>query len=296
MKEKISMLYLLSLLSTCVTAQSFSEKINKELSFEKKGNNALMVFNLNGHIKVVGYAGDKILVEVEKVVRAKSDARLEKGKASLQLGVIDLSDTLILYIKGVCSDFDKHKNSGAGHAGNWGYSWGDCRHNDCREEYDYEMNFTVKVPATLNVYASTVNDGDVTVENVAGNVSANNINGSILLKSISGPTYASTINGGVDLEYSQNPNQDCRYYSLNGDINANFRKGLTANVSFESFNGDLYTNVEELETVPAMLEKKSDGQGIRYKIGGSRYRIGKGGILLDFETFNGNVYLKEKTN
>jgi len=301
MNAKTAVLYLLVFASQQTIGQVFREKINKELSFEKKGNNALLIFNVNGFVKVIGYEGDKIQVEVERVIHAKTEARLEKGKTDVQFGVIDLADTLIVYVKGSCNEFGRNKNKGRGkkRPEGWGYQWNNCGHNgrnDCPEGYDYEMNFTINVPVTLNLYASTVNDGDVTIENIAGNVLANNVNGNIRLKSISGPSTASTINGDVDLDYSQNPNQDCRYYSLNGNINANFRKGLAANVSFKSFNGDLYTNVDPLEPMPATLEKKQDGRGILYKIGGRRYHVGKGGILLDFETFNGNVYLKELAN
>ncbi len=35
---------------------------------------------------------------------------------------------------------------------------------------------------------------------------------------------------------------------------------------------------------------------MKYKVKGNQYQIGSGGMLLDFETFNGNVYLKERTN
>ena len=105
---------------------------------------------------------------------------------------------------------------------------------------------------------------------------------------------ASTINGNVDVEYAQNPKTDCRFYTLNGDINANFQKGLAAKLSFESFNGSFYSNVDQIVALPSMIEKGD--KGMKYKIKGNNYQVGKGGALLNFETFNGNVYLKEKTN
>ena len=67
-------------------AQSFSETITKELIFEKKNiDNALMIANINGNIKVVGYAGDKILLTVEKTINAKTQERLENGKKEILL-------------------------------------------------------------------------------------------------------------------------------------------------------------------------------------------------------------------
>jgi DUF4097 and DUF4098 domain-containing protein YvlB len=155
------------------------------------------------------------------------------------------------------------------------------------------MDFTIKIPFSLNLIVSTVNEGDITVEKISGVIKANNINGSIHLANLKREADASTINGDVDIEYSANPQKDCRFYSLNGDINALFQKGLAANLSFESFNGNFYTNIDKLQPLPLKLEKTTNDEGVRFKVNGSRYQIGNGGFLLDFETFNGNVYLKE---
>ena len=96
------------------------------------------------------------------------------------------------------------------------------------------------------------------------------------------------------LSMRRNPQKDCRFYSLNGDINAWFQKGLSASMSFESFNGSFYTNIDNLEALPVQVEKKNVDEGVKYKVNGNRYKIGSGGAYLDFETFNGNVYLKER--
>jgi DUF4097 and DUF4098 domain-containing protein YvlB len=156
------------------------------------------------------------------------------------------------------------------------------------------MDFTLKVPFAMNVVVSTVNDGNIVIQQVGGAVQANNVNGSIKLANLTRETHASTINGDVDIEYDKNPGKECRFYSLNGDINAFFQKGLAANLSFESFNGEFYTNIDKIEHLPASVESSKKGEGIKYKVNGNRYKVGTGGALLDFETFNGNVYLKEK--
>ncbi len=294
--KKIIQLIILLFVSAGLQAQTFTETLKKELSFGKKSEaNALMLFNISGDIHVVGYEGDKILLEVEKKIIAKTSARLEKGKQEIQIGVLDRADTLLVFVDGVCNSFGKStKNRNERSKWNgYGYNWNNCNGRDCEKEYEYEMNFTIKVPTSINILVSTVNNGDVVVENVNKFVLADNVNGSIRLSNIAGATHASTINGNVDLNYTSNPPGDSRYYSLNGDINAHFKKGLAAELRFESFNGDLYTNVDQLESIPVSMEKKSTSKGMKYKIGGTRYRIGKGGVLLDFETFNGNVYVKE---
>ena len=278
-------------------AQTHTEKITKELAFEKRSpENALLVANINGDINVVGYEGDKVIVEVNKWISGKTQARLEKGKADLQLGVIDRADTLILYIQDGCTSFayhTQHKNNEWNRMG-WSYDWQCNGSRRCESEFDYKMDFTIRVPDNVNLVLSTINEGDVTVENTSGVVKADNINGSIRLTNLSREANATTINGDVDVTYTSNPENKCRFYSLNGDINALFQKGLAANLAFESFNGDFYTNVDNIQPLPVTMEKTDNGENVKYKISGTRYRIGNGGVLLDFETFNGNVYLKEQ--
>lgn len=298
--RRIYLALVFSVTAVSLYAQTHTEKISRELSFEKRSpENALIVANINGDVKVTSYEGDKIIVEVNKTIRAKTDARLEKGKQEIQLGVIDRADTLVLYVEGICNTFSRVNRKNI--KGTWGrqdaysYDWNDCK--NCREEYDYTLDFLIKVPSHVNVSVSTVNDGDVSVENMKGSVRAYNVNGSIRLTNLVREADASTINGDLDVVYTKNPDKDCRFYSLNGDINAIFQPGLTANLSFESFNGDFYTDISSLEPLPVKVEKiDKGGEGIKYRVNGNLYKIRTGGALLDFETFNGNVYLKEKTN
>lgn len=281
-----------------VTAQTHTEKIVKEFTFEKRGShNALMIANINGDIKVKAGTGEKIAVEITKTINAKTEERLSKGKEELQLGVVDLADTVILYVSSPCNMFERSSpKSRHSHMGTkWGYSWND-RGRSCHELYHYTLDFVVTVPAGVNLLVSTINDGDVSVENVKGVVKAHNINGAIKLQNLASESEAHTINGDVDIEYSQNPQRECRFYTLNGDINALFERGLTASLGFQSFNGSLYTNIDRLETLPAYVEKENKNGQIKYKISDNRFRIGAGGPFLEFETFNGNVYLKEKSN
>jgi hypothetical protein len=288
---------ILLLIVTISQAQTSTDKIIKEFSFEKViPGNALMIANVNGSVTVVGYAGDKIVVEVERTISAKKAERLEQAKKEIQLGVINLVDTLILYVDGTCNRFEKRPDNKNKAIEDWSYHWRNCDEHGCQEDFNYKMNFILKIPAELNLNVSTINDGDIVIDNINGQVNANNINGNITLNGLTQQAIARTINGDVDVTYVRNPINDCQFYTLNGDINATVQKGLVANLSFESFNGSFYTNIDKVEMLPALLEKSQKGEGVKYKISGNRYQIGKGGAHLGFETFNGNVYLKEKNN
>jgi hypothetical protein len=276
-----------------VSAQTKTETITKDLAFEiTSPKNALIVANIFGSITVEGYSGSTVSVEVEKTISGKTESRFEKGMADIQLGILNQADTIILYVKGTGSSFGKQKKNHSNDTGGWGYDWQDCGRNDL--EFGYKMTFKIKVPVNTNLMLSTINDGDVTVTNINAKVSAHNINGAIHLTGISQAAIANTINGDVDVTYNKNPDSNCRFYTLNGDINANFKKGLSSRVAFKSFNGEFYTNVPELESLPVEVEKTKTDTGVKYTVNGNQYQAGKGGALLDFETFNGNVYLREQ--
>lgn len=273
--------------------QSQTEKISKEFSFEvKSASNALLVENINGSITVEGYNGSTIQVEVEKKISGKTAVRLDQGMKDIQLGVIDRADTIVLYVKGVCMNFGRLKGDRSRDGSPWGYEWNNCE--DDEQEYDYILNFKIRLPSSTHIRVSTINEGKVSVAGVTGKVSAYNINGDITLADISQATRANTINGDLDVEYAANPASDCKFYTLNGDINAYVKKGLSSNVSFKSFNGDFYTNLPELMELPTEVEKSKTDKGYKYKINANRFKTGNGGALLDFETFNGNVYLREQ--
>lgn len=292
---KIYTILTLLFLSHLLQAQEHVEKISKEFAFEKKSpDNALIIANMNGHVKVEGYAGDKIIVEATKRINAKTKERLDRGIQEIKLGSINQVDTIILFTENPCHTFGKQRRREKDHWVNnaWRYEWNNCK--ECQWDYDFQVDIVVKVPSAIHVAVSTINDGDLSVSHVTGHVTANNVNGSIRLEGLAREASASTINGDVDIEYLKNPLKDCRFYSLNGDINAWFQPGLAANMSFDSFNGSLYTNIDKLEVLPAFIEKQNTSNGTKYKVNSNRYKIGQGGAVLDFETFNGNVYVKEK--
>ena len=276
-----------------IFGQKFTETITKELQFSEKSNdNHLTLYNINGPIEVLGYSGSTIQVEVEKTISAKSQKRLDEGIQEIQVAVEEEGTEILVYMDSPCTEL-KLK------LGDDGKHYWQTHSNNCRwdTKYHYNLSYKVKVPHNLNITLRTINNGDIEVNNVRGDVKVNNINGSIALAKMEGAVDAHTINGSLDVKYTKNPTRDSRYYSLNGDINAHFKKGLSAQMSFESFNGDFFTNIDDIEMLPTKMKKtdsKKKGKGIKYKVGGkSKMQIRNGKTHLDFETFNGNAYIKE---
>lgn len=257
----------------------FQEKINKE--FTVSPTSVLAVYNIDGHIKVEGYDGNKVLIEVDKTISGKTNEIMEQGKREFKLEFEQKDDSVIVYI---AEPWDSRPRTNR---------W----NNDQRKiHYHHNLNFTIKVPKTMNLSVSTINNGDIVVNNVEGLMKVNNINGKITVKNAKNANEIHTINGDVNINYVALPPDNSKYYTLNGKLTVIFPSNLSADCSFKSFNGEFFTDFDNVEKLPSTITKttKENEGGTTHKLTkGSAIRIGSGGKNLKFETFNGNIYIKK---
>lgn len=285
MKQLILMLLLTLWVGTaCTKAQKkeFSEKIKKEVSLGNSTANTLVIKNVFGSINVEGYDGNQVVIEVNRTITSKTAEGLNLGKQELQLKVVTNSNKVILRPDAPYIEFDED---------NLRYNW--CN----REEppYGHQLDFTVKVPKHVKIELSTVNDGEIEVRNTEGTfLNAENINGGITLTNITGKTKVHCINGPVNISYADNPSESSEYYALNGDINVSYQKALSANISFKSMNGEMYTDFDINKQFMKTNKEAGKGDKPKYKYETKPIvQIGNGQIDFDFETLNGDVYIKK---
>lgn len=277
---------MLSCAQSPATAQEFKEHISKEFTVSKAPTSVLAIYNINGFIKVEGYSGDKVVLEVDKSITAKNNQALELGKKEFQVKFEQQGDSLIAYI---AEPFDSRPRR------NWDRDNSRNRNRD--DDYDFTLNFTVKVPNRMNLIVSTVNRGNVSVKDVDGTLKARNVNGAIALMNVRGTTDAHTINGNLDVDYVANPPENSSYYTLNGDINVSYPASLSADLQFKTFQGKFFTDFPNTEVLPVQAIKTTQqtGTGKVYKLNkNTAIRIGKGGKTFKFETFNGSIYIKKQ--
>jgi hypothetical protein len=208
----------------------FKEHVSKEFKLtQSAGSNTLAIYNINGFIKVEGYAGDKVVLEIDKTISAKTNEYLEQGKEEFKLEFDQQSDSITAYI---ANPYDSRPNRSNR---NW---------DGPKIHYHYELNFTVKVPYALNLHISTVNGGDVTVNDVTGALSVHNVNGAIKLVNAKGACKVpGQINGNVEANYRDAASRRIRLSRpLNGDIKISYPAALSVDCQFKTFNGNFYTD------------------------------------------------------
>lgn len=270
---------LLSCTNSPAQKQNFKEHISKEFVVSSSAT-TLNIYNIDGFIKVEGYAGNKIILEIDKTISGKNDKIIEQGKSEFKLNFEQKNDEITAYISEPFDSRPQIKN----------------KERNIEIEYNFSVNYTIKVPYSTNLNVSTINNGDVTVLDVKGEIKANNINGAITLKNVSKVYEVHTINGNVDINYVTLPPDNSNYYTLNGQLSVTYPANLSADCSFKSFQGEFYTDFPEVEIMPSKIKKivEKEGESTRHKLEkDSNIKIGKGGLKLHFETFNGNIYIKK---
>jgi hypothetical protein len=263
-------------------AQEFKEHIDKEFPVTAPATGHLVIYNLNGPIKVEGYAGDKVIVGIDKVITADDPDRLAMGKAELRLGFDQHGDSITVYIAEPV-DTRPHK-------------WDRWDGGDRNIEYDFQLSFVVRVPYAMALHVSTVNRGDIVVQDITGPLDVDNVNGPITIKNAKGATRAHTINGDLSVNYLDIPPMGSDYYTLNGTLSVTYPASMSGIFQFKSMNGSFYTDFPNVEILPAQVTKNEEqtGKGTMYRLNvAKRIKIGNGGKLFKFETMNGDIYIKK---
>ena len=267
---------------TTVQAQEFKTHVTKEFAVSGSVANTVAIYNLDGFIKVEGYSGNKVLIEVDEIISANDNEELEIGKKEFKLSFDQKADSVFAYIE---EPFDSRPRR------HW--------NEDHREiKYRYSLDFTVKVPFNCNLVVSTVNHGNITVTDVAGSLNVNNVNGPIAITNAKGTTRAHTVNGAVTANYLSNPPGESSFYTINGEIRVAYQPNLSADLQFKSMNGEFFTDFQDLNVLPAKVTKNQEAHngGTTYKLNAaSEVRIGAGASSAKFQTLNGNIYIKKQS-
>ncbi len=159
------------------------------------------------------------------------------------------------------------------------------------------ITFEIEAPARTNLKLSTVNGGEILVENIDGELAVSNTNGGITLNNVAGTVTAGTTNGSVRASLTRvTSDRGMAFTSLNGTVDVTLPPTTRANLRMRSDNGDVYSDfdVQLAASAPVVQENRS-GNG-RYRISRNRSIVGAingGGPEFELRTFNSNVYVRK---
>ncbi|HZS52922.1 MAG TPA: DUF4097 family beta strand repeat-containing protein [Bryobacteraceae bacterium] len=158
----------------------------------------------------------------------------------------------------------------------------------------------ITVPRHSSLQLKTINDGDIDVEQVDGEIDADALNGRITLKNIAGSVLAHALNGPILVTLDQvDPAKPMSFSTLNGDIDVTLPDNVKANVRMKTDNGEIYSDFEvKLDSGSNVTTNNSD----RRDHGAYHIRLDRtfhgtingGGPEYQFTSFNGQIFIRKK--
>jgi hypothetical protein len=262
----------LLLFASCLAAQEGVDKARVPL--HDPGRPAHVRVNmLNGGITVNGYDGKEVLVESRARSGEESHhSRPPKadGMRLLNLpggsGLEVVEDNNVVTVK--TTDFNR------------------------------ATDLVISVPRRSSLELKCMNNGDISVSQVDGEIDANNLNGKVTLKNVSGSVLAHSLNGEVTVSMDRvDGSKPMSFSTLNGDIDVTLPGSTRASVRMKTDNGEIYSDFEvKLDPTAAHVNqeggKQPDGT-FKLKFDHTlRGTINGGGPEFQFTSFNGRIYIR----
>jgi hypothetical protein len=161
------------------------------------------------------------------------------------------------------------------------------------------ITFEIEAPARSNLKLSTVNGGEILVENIEGELDVSNTNGGITLNRVAGSVNAGTTNGSVRATLTRvTAQKEMAFTSLNGTVDVTLPPETRANLRLRSDRGDVYSDFDVQLAPSASVIQENRGSNGRYRISRNRSIVGAingGGPEFELRTFNSNVYVRKGT-
>lgn len=160
-------------------------------------------------------------------------------------------------------------------------------------------DLTIYVPRKTFLELGCVNNGDIRVEKVEGEISVNNLNGAIRLGEVSGSVVANSTNGDIIVSLEKiDRDKPMSFVSFNGKVDVTFPGDLKADVRLKTDHGTIYSDFDiALDNSIRRTEEQSgdNGGAFRVKIESGVFgKIAGGGQEIRLSTYNGDIFLRAK--
>jgi hypothetical protein len=157
-------------------------------------------------------------------------------------------------------------------------------------------NLDIKIPKGLaGLRLSAVNQGNITVNGVSGEMEVNHKNGNIRLINVSGSVVAGTVNGDITATFkAADPSAPMAFSTLMGNIDISFPARLKANARLKSDHGEITTEFE-LAAVSGKVTTRAAGTGPAQIIadGWIYGKIGGGGAEIQVSNSRGKIMIRK---
>jgi hypothetical protein len=158
------------------------------------------------------------------------------------------------------------------------------------------IDLVIKVPQRFSLQIGTVQNGNITVENVSGELEVSNVNGAIQLNDVSGSAVANTVNGAVKANFKTvTAGAPMAFSTVNGPVDVTLPSSTKAALKLKSDHGEIYSDFDLVtEKSPAKVNRTNQAGMYRVSIDDWTYgKINGGGAEIMMKTLQGNIYIRK---
>lgn len=158
------------------------------------------------------------------------------------------------------------------------------------------LSLTVLVPPSSSMKLSTLNDGEISVEGVRGDLELSNLNGPISATGVSGSVVADAMNDDIRVTFTDlDPKKPMSFSSMNGDIDVTLPAAAKATLRMKNDQGEIFSDFDmKMDNTTSRVEDRK-GRG-RFKVTLEKMMSGTingGGSEITLKNFNGDIYIRK---
>lgn len=155
-----------------------------------------------------------------------------------------------------------------------------------------KVKILARVPRNANLELSTVNDGEIIVNNITGKLVLENVNGPITATNINGSVIAESVNENIEVSFSSiTADQAMSFSSVNGDLNIGLPGKTGAQLHIDSAEGEIISDFEvEVQPSKPVMSREVGRNGVEVKVESVIIaNINGGGTVMKLKTLNGDI-------
>lgn len=164
-----------------------------------------------------------------------------------------------------------------------------------KSSFPINGDFNIQVPADTSVTVKTFTGRAIAIDNISGEIEANNMNGGVTVTNASGPVVAHSMNGKVTVSLNRFPaDKDMSFSTFNGDVDVTLPADAKANLKMRADNGDIYTDFDvKLDAQSPVTVTRGKPRKLK-EDGMQSGTINGGGPEIQLTTFNGRILIHKK--
>lgn len=159
-----------------------------------------------------------------------------------------------------------------------------------------KVTVLARVPRRANLSLSTVNNGEIIVRNITGNLQLSNTNGSITASNISGSVIAESVNAPIDVSFAKIDDVNASSFeTINGDITVGIPAKAGAQLHLDSGQGQI-TSDFDVEVMPAegTVARNDNGNGVSIRVENVIVaKVNGGGPVLRLKSLQGDMHIRQ---